>query len=91
MFLNKKMSSTKPASKGGLKSPVIPEGLYTNFITIQLKQAYTNSFGEYAYGFIVGNRIGKYEKFIKKMRADTNCKIFILLDEKKINIVSSSI
>jgi hypothetical protein len=87
------MSSTKPASnnKGGLKSPVIPEGLYTNFITQQLKQAYTNSFGEYAYGFIVGNRISQYEKFINKIRADTNCKIFIQLDEKKINIVSSDI
>jgi translation initiation factor IF-1 len=93
MFLNKKMSSTKPASnnKGGLKSPVIPEGLYNKFITQQLKQAYTNSFGEYAYGFIVGNRIGQYEKFINKIRADTNCKIFIQLDEKKINIVSSDI
>ena len=93
MFLNKKMSSTKPASnnKGGLKSPVIPEGLYNKFITQQLKQAYTNSFGEYAYGFIVGNRIGQYEKFINKLRADTNCKIFIQLDEKKINIVSSDI
>jgi translation initiation factor IF-1 len=87
------MSSTKPASnnKGGLKSPVIPEGLYNKFITQQLKQAYTNSFGEYAYGFIVGNRIGQYEKFINKLRADTNCKIFIQLDEKKINIVSSDI
>jgi translation initiation factor IF-1 len=87
------MSSTKPASnnKGGLKSPVIPEGLYNKFITQQLKQAYTNSFGEYAYGFIVGNRIGQYEKFINKIRADTNCKIFIQLDEKKINIVSSDI
>ena len=93
MFLNKKMSSTKPASnnKGGLKSPVIPEGLYNKFITQQLKQAYTNSFDEYAYGFIVGNRIGQYEKFINKIRADTNCKIFIQLDEKKINIVSSDI
>jgi translation initiation factor IF-1 len=87
------MSSTKPASnnKGGLKSPVIPEGLYNKFITQQLKQAYTNSFDEYAYGFIVGNRIGQYEKFINKIRADTNCKIFIQLDEKKINIVSSDI
>ena len=93
MFLNKKMSSTKPASnnKGGLKSPVIPEGLYNNFITQHLKQAYTNSFGEYAYGFNVGNRIGKYEQFINKMRADTNCKIFIQSDEKKMNIVSSDI
>jgi translation initiation factor IF-1 len=56
-----------------------------------LKQAYTNSFGEYAYGFIVGNRISQYEKFINKMKAETNCKIFIQLDEKKINIVSSDI
>jgi translation initiation factor IF-1 len=56
-----------------------------------LKQAYTNSFGEYAYGFIVGNRISQYEKFINKMKAETNCKMFIQLDEKKINIVSSDI
>ena len=56
-----------------------------------MKQAYTNSFGEYAYGFIVGNRISQYEKFINKMKAETNCKIFIQLDEKKINIVSSDI
>ena len=93
MFLNKKMSSTKPASnnKGGLKSPVIPEGLYNKFITQQLKQSYINSFGENAYGFIVGNRIDQYEKFINKLRTDTNCKIFIQLDEKKINIVSSDI
>ncbi len=56
-----------------------------------MKQAYTNSFGEYAYGFIVGNRISQYEKFINKMKAETNCKMFIQLDEKKINIVSSDI
>ena len=73
------------------KSPVIPEGLYNKFITQQLKQSYINSFGEYAYGFVVGNRISQYEKFINKMRADTNCKMFIQLDEKKINIVSSDI
>ena len=94
MFSNKKLSSTKPASnnyKGGLKSPVIPEGLYNKFITQQLKQSYINSFGENAYGFIVGNRIDQYEKFINRMRADTNCKLFIQLDEKKINIVSSDI
>ena len=74
-----------------LKKINVPNGTYNNFITQQLKQAYTNSFGEYAYGFIVGNRIGQYEKFINKIRADTNCKIFIQLDEKKINIVSSDI
>ena len=69
----------------------VPKGTYNNFITQQLKQAYINSFGEYAYGFIVGARISQYEKFINKMRIDTGCKMFIQLDEKKINIVSSEI
>ena len=79
-------------SKNNINNRIyVPEGTYNKFITKQLKQAYINSFGEYAYGFIVGNRINQYEKFINKMKADIDCKMFILLDEKKINIVSSDI
>ena len=91
MLLPIRLKTQVAASNKNQNKINVPKGTYNNFITQQLKQAYNNSFGEYAYGFIVGSRIAQYEKFIHKMKMDTGCKMFIQLDEKKINIVSSNI